>query len=107
MGRKSEFDPSNSLRRGTRPSARRTLVRIHRLAFVLFAWFTGLTATDAAEAQTTFPSPASAAASSADGTLTVAGEHFTVRRVIDHQQNELVAEVFQAPQSWTDRSDVR
>ena len=34
-------------------------------------------------------------------------QHFTVRRVIDHQQNDLVAEVFQAPQSWTDRSDVR
>jgi hypothetical protein len=82
-------------------------VRIHRLAFVLFAWSTGLTVTAAAEAQTSSPSRPPAGASSADGTLTVAGEHFTVRRVIDHQQNDLVAEVFQAPQSWTDRSDVR
>ena len=50
-------------------------MRIHRLTFVLFAGFTGLTATAAAEAQTSSPSPAPAGASSADGTLTVAGEH--------------------------------
>jgi hypothetical protein len=74
-------------------------MRLHPFAPAAFAVLAGLVPA-AASAQT------SSASASATGSAS-SHEHFTPRQVVDHQQGDLVAEVFQAPQSWTDRSEVR
>jgi len=74
-------------------------MRLHPFTSVAFAVVAGL-APAAASAQT---SSASASPTGSAGSH----EHLTPRQVVDHQQGDVVAEVFQAPETWTDRSEVR
>jgi hypothetical protein len=84
----------------------RSMVGCCVVAALLLAGCKGRLADSSAENNADERKMSSPTISSDSKGLSIDGEHFTVRTIIDHQQGNLPVATFVAPQSWRDQSQV-